>query len=81
MLKKTQRDAEEEKKFEDTKGETGATTAKKVSPAEIRLQKELAEIDLPKHAQMSFPDPNNIMQFRVNIDLTKEECLWKGAKY
>lgn len=83
MLKKTKRDEEEKKKeTEEEKGEEGHTGGKKKrSPAEIRLEKELIEIDLPKHAQMSYPDPNNIMQFRVNIDLTKEECLWKGAKY
>ncbi len=76
MLKKTKRD-EEEKDSSDAP----ADGKKKVSPAEIRLQKEINEIDLPKHAQMHFPDPNNIMVFEVMVDLTKEDCLWKGAKY
>ena len=30
---------------------------------------------------MNFPDSSNIMQFEVFVDLTKEQCLWKGARY
>ena len=72
--KKTNRDAEEEKNAD-------GTVVKKQVPAEIRLKKELGELDLPKHAKVNFPDPNTIMQFEVTIDLSKEECLWKGATY
>ena len=46
LRKKNARAAEEE-----TKGEGGATGAKaKTSPAELRLRKEFADIDLPPHA-------------------------------
>jgi len=54
---------------------------KKKSPGELRLKKEVAELDLPSHAEVRFPDDSNIMFFEVMVDLTKEECLWKGAKY
>ena len=54
---------------------------KKRAPGEIRLKKELLELDLPNHAKVIMPDETNIMQFNVKVDLTKEECLWRGAKY
>jgi len=41
----------------------------------------MGEIDLPKHAEMKFPDETNIMKFEVMVDLSKEDCNWKGAKY
>jgi ubiquitin-conjugating enzyme E2 M len=41
----------------------------------------VAELDLPKHATVDFPDENDIMNFEVYIDLKGEDCLWKGAKY
>lgn len=78
--KKTERDKEEEKKQEDLPNGTSVTKQKK-SPGELRLKKEITELDLPQHAQVNFPDENNIMKFEVFVDLTKEECLWKGAKY
>jgi ubiquitin-conjugating enzyme E2 M len=63
-------------------GATGAVPVKvKKAPGELRWQKEIAELDLPTHAEINFPDSNNIMKFELFVDLTKEECLWKGAKY
>ncbi len=62
---------------------TGIVAPPKVkkSPGEIRLKKEIGELDLPSHAEISFPDPNNIMKFNLKVNLAKEECLWKGATY
>jgi ubiquitin-conjugating enzyme E2 M len=41
----------------------------------------VTELDLPAHAEIHFPEEANIMKFEVFVDLTREECLWKGAKY
>lgn len=81
--RKTERDKEEEKKEEEEQKETGHApfVKTKKSPGELRLKKEVTELDLPSHAQVTFPDESNIMKFEVNVDLTKEQCLWKGAKY
>lgn len=80
--RKTERDKEEEKKEEEVAAQTGQVPLKsKKSPGELRLKKEIAELDLPSHAQVHFPDDTNIMKFEVLVDLTKEQCLWKGAKY
>ena len=45
------------------------------------MKKEVAELDLPAHVKVNFPDTNNIMFFEVQVDLTEEECNWKGAQY
>lgn len=44
--RKTNRDKEEEKKQEETK-EGGGPPRTKKSPGELRLKKEVAELDLP----------------------------------
>ncbi len=63
-------------------GDGTATTAKKKSsPGELRMKREIGELDLPNHAEINFPEPNNYMKLELFVDLTKEECLWKGAKY
>ena len=72
--KKNQENQEESK-------DGAPTGTPKTTPAEIRLRKEFAEIDLPKHCKV-IPDPNgDVTKFGVVIDLTKEDCLWKGGKY
>ena len=78
--KDNQRTAEEEAKREGEEESKEFKKAKR-SPAEIRLKKEIQELDLPGHASFSYPDPNNVMVFEVNVDLTKEDCIWKGGKY
>ena len=53
----------------------------KRSPGELRLQKEIAELDVPQHASTVFPEDGSIMEFKVVVDLTKEESIWRGGKY
>ena len=62
--RKTERDKEEEKKVEEsvTNG-TPIPQVKKKSPGELRLKKEVTELDLPVHSQVHFPDETNIMKF------------------
>ena len=47
----------------------------------MRLQKEIAELDVPPHAKAIFPEDGTIMEFKVSVDLTKEESIWRGGKY
>ena len=61
-----QQEEEEKRKLEEEKkGEDGSTgeaqqvqgvTKVKKSPGEIRLRKDLQELDLPSHAAVNFPD-------------------------
>ena len=81
MKQKNQREEEEKKKIEEEEKATGVIVGKKKAPGEIRLKKEILELDLPTHAKVLFPDETNIMKFEVKVDLTREDCLWKGANY
>lgn len=92
ILKRNNQREQEEKKLKDLQEEeeikngiipanNGTIQKTKKSPGELRLKKEIAELDLPTHAEINFPDEQNIMKFELFVDLTKEECLWKGAKY
>ena len=81
IFKKTNERTDEEEKKAETEEESKGYTKQKRSPGEIRLKKELQELDLPAHAAVNYPDTNNIMKFEVSVDLTKEDCIWKGGKY
>ena len=72
--KAADREQEEEKK-------EGGEKKVKTTPAEIRWRKEIGDLDLPDHASVEFPDDSDICNFIVTVDLTKEDCVWKGGKY
>ena len=72
--------AKEEEEKKDG-GENAHAMKKVVCPAELRLRTEFAEIDLPAHASLNFPDETTQMKFDVKINLTKEDCMWKGGVY
>ena len=78
MLKRKNANRAEEEKTEDG---PKVVQAQQKSPAELRLAKEFKEIDLPPHAKINFPEEGKLMKFEVAIDLSKEDCHWKGGKY
>ncbi|WFD37011.1 NEDD8-conjugating protein ubc12 [Malassezia cuniculi] len=51
----------------------------KQSPAQLRLQKDLAELELPNTMSTSFPDPSDTMHFILTI--TPDEGLYVGASF
>ncbi len=58
-------------------------TGKSKTAGELRLQKEMTDLgkDLDPSVKMTFPDPNNIMEFNVSIKINDEESLWYPATY
>jgi len=56
----------------------GAATKKK-TPGEIRIQKDIAELDGGDVAKINFPNPNDLTSF--NVDVTPDTGYWKGATY
>ncbi|KAF4693524.1 NEDD8-conjugating enzyme Ubc12 [Perkinsus olseni] len=60
-------------------GANGTSTKPKQQPGEIRLQKELDELELPSQCRIEFPNSNNLMHFFITI--SPDEGFWKGAKY
>eukprot|EP00929_Paragymnodinium_shiwhaense_P009933 TRINITY_DN114359_c0_g1_i1.p1 TRINITY_DN114359_c0_g1~~TRINITY_DN114359_c0_g1_i1.p1 ORF type:complete len:186 (-),score=38.31 TRINITY_DN114359_c0_g1_i1:207-764(-) len=60
-------------------GGEGEAPVKKRQPGEIRMQKELDEMELPPQVRIDFPDKNNLMKFDIHI--SPDEGFWKGATY
>lgn len=58
-------------------GECKAT--KKRSPGEIRIQKDIAELDGGNVATIDFPNANDLTSFHVAI--SPDSGYWKGATY
>eukprot|EP00919_Chromeraceae_sp_WS-2016_P059107 GHVR01140464.1.p1 GENE.GHVR01140464.1~~GHVR01140464.1.p1 ORF type:complete len:188 (-),score=65.58 GHVR01140464.1:40-603(-) len=72
------------KKPEETTGEDGETKAppqpkRRRQPGELRIQKELNELDLPECCVIDFPDKDDLMRFQIKI--TPDDGYWKGAGY
>jgi len=58
----------------------GANGGKKTrTPGEIRIQKDIAELDGGKVAEITFPDKNDLTAFDVSI--TPDSGYWKNATY
>ena len=75
LKKKNQREleAEEKKKEDEAKGiVSDEPVKKKKNPGELRLQGELAELDLPSHAKCVWTPGESIMNFKMHLDLKNE---------
>lgn len=59
--------------------EGGAASAARVAPGLIRIQAELAELELPPKGLIEFPDPKNLMEFLIT--LSPDEGYWRGGKF
>lgn len=53
--------------------------AKKRTPGEIRIQKDIAELDGGSVAKIDFPNPNDLTGFHVTV--SPDSGYWSGAKY
>jgi len=51
----------------------------KTSAAQIRVQKDLTELDLPSTMQTHFPDPSDLLNFSLTI--TPDEGMYKGGAF
>ncbi len=36
---------------------------------------------MPGNVVLTFLDKKNIMEFNIKVQLTDDDCLWKGASY
>jgi ubiquitin-conjugating enzyme E2 M len=52
---------------------------KKRTPGEIRIQKDIAELDAGNAAKIDFPNPNDLTHFIVTI--RPDTGFWAGARY
>ncbi|KAI8137883.1 putative ubiquitin-conjugating enzyme E2 [Fennellomyces sp. T-0311] len=51
----------------------------KTSAAQIRVQKDLAELEIPSTIKLEFPDPADILNF--NVLITPDEGLYRGGRF
>jgi len=62
------------------KNEDAAAKKKpKTSAAQIRVQKDLTELDLPSTMKTNFPDPADLLNFTLTI--TPDEGMYKGGAF
>ncbi|KZT54111.1 hypothetical protein CALCODRAFT_21926 [Calocera cornea HHB12733] len=59
--------------------ETAAKRKPKVSAAQIRLQKDLTELEEFKTMTTDFPDPADLLHF--NLIITPDEGFYKGGRF
>uniref|UniRef100_M4C090 UBC core domain-containing protein n=1 Tax=Hyaloperonospora arabidopsidis (strain Emoy2) TaxID=559515 RepID=M4C090_HYAAE len=58
---------------------SGISKEKRRTPGEIRIQKDIAELDGGKAATVTFPEVNDLTVFNVKIAV--DTGLWKGASF
>ncbi|KZV76927.1 hypothetical protein PENSPDRAFT_645685 [Peniophora sp. CONT] len=59
--------------------EAAAKKKPKTSAAQIRVQKDLTELDLPSTMKTNFPDPADLLNFSLTI--TPDEGMYKGGQF
>jgi len=52
---------------------------KQRTPGEIRVQRDIAELEMGDVAEIKFPSPNDLTKFEVIV--TPDSGYWKGATY
>ena len=57
----------------------GVRKTKKTTPGEIRIQKDIAELDAGDVATVEFPNPKDLTSF--NVFVKPDQGYWKGARY
>ena len=53
--------------------------AHRVQPGQLRMQTEIAELELPSSCSIEFPDPKDLMHFLVHI--RPDEGFWKNCRF
>jgi len=61
------------------KTKKGEHTGTRKTPGEIRIQKDIGELDGGKVATVAFPKANDLTNF--NVSITPDTGYWKGATY
>ncbi|KAI6711266.1 hypothetical protein JHW43_006176 [Diplocarpon mali] len=52
---------------------------KKVTAAQLRVQKDLSELSLPSTMKTDFPDPDDTLNFKLTIE--PDEGMYKGGRF
>ncbi|XP_059161985.1 NEDD8-conjugating enzyme Ubc12 [Physella acuta] len=60
-------------------GENAPERGKRASAAQLRIQKDINELNLPKTCQVDFPDPDDLLNFKVII--SPDEEFYRGGRF
>lgn len=63
----------------EKKTKKGETPGTKKTPGELRIQKDIGELDGGKVAKIDFPNPNDFTSF--NVTVSPDTGYWRGATY
>jgi len=77
MLKIWSMKQKQKEQAENTEG--GATKKKRVTAAQLRVQRDLQELSLGTTMKMSFPNPDDILNFTLTIE--PDEGMYKGGSF
>jgi len=69
------KDAQDKESAENANG----TRKKKVTAAQLRVQKDLADLSLGSTMRTNFPNPDDILNFILTID--PDEGMYKGGRF
>jgi len=59
--------------------QAAGTKKKKVTAAQLRVQKDLTELSLPSTMKTDFPDPDDTLNFTLTIE--PDEGMYKGGRF
>ena len=68
-----------ELKSKADKDKAEGKSGKKVTGAQLRVQKDVSELTLPDNMDVEFPDPNDLMHFRLR--LIPDEGLYRNGHF
>ncbi|XP_033222444.1 NEDD8-conjugating enzyme Ubc12 [Belonocnema kinseyi] len=54
-------------------------TQKKASAAQLRITKDVNELNLPKTCQLDYPDPDDLLSFKITI--CPDEGFYRGGRF
>ncbi|KAM7201524.1 Ubiquitin-conjugating enzyme/RWD-like protein [Rhypophila sp. PSN 637] len=69
----------EQQKAENAEGTAAGGKKKKVTAAQLRVQKDLSELSLGTTMKTEFPDPDDILSFILYIE--PDEGMYRGGRF
>jgi len=64
---------------QQAQGSKPASAGKRASAAQLRVQKDLAELQLPKTCTTEFPDPDDLLTFKLTIQ--PDEGFYRNGRF
>ncbi|EXV02250.1 ubiquitin-activating enzyme E2 family protein [Metarhizium robertsii] len=69
----------EQKQAENAEGQAAGGRKKKVTAAQLRVQKDLSELSLGSTMRTEFPDPDDILNFVLTIE--PDEGMYRNGRF